>query len=315
MKTFIVIGAGIVGASTAYHLAKEGARVTIVDRHDRGQATEAAAGIVCPWLSQRRNKRWYRLVKGGARYYTTLIDELEKAGETRTGYAKVGAMNIYADEAKVDKMLKIAYERRQDAPEIGEITKLSPAETQAIFPPLSAEYGAIHVSGGARVDGAALRDALIRGAQKNGANFMRGDASLIFEDSKVTGVKVNEKSHYAEQVLITGGAWAKELLEPLGMNFQVTAQKAQIIHLYLPNEDTSRWPVVKPPNDQYLLTFSDGKVVIGATHENHVGFDIRPTLGGMNEVMNKALQIAPGLENSTYVETKVGFRPFTPVTF
>ncbi|OEH92100.1 NAD(P)/FAD-dependent oxidoreductase [Bacillus solimangrovi] len=32
----------------------------------------------------------------------------------------------------------------------------------------------------------------------------------------------------------------------------------------------------------------------------------------MNEVMNKALQIAPGLENSTYVETKVGFRPFTP---
>lgn len=51
MKTYIVIGAGILGASTAYHLAKAGVRVTLVDRQDLGQATNAAAGIVCPWLS------------------------------------------------------------------------------------------------------------------------------------------------------------------------------------------------------------------------------------------------------------------------
>ena len=42
MKKIIIIGAGIVGASTAYHLAKEGASVTVIDRNDNGQATDAA---------------------------------------------------------------------------------------------------------------------------------------------------------------------------------------------------------------------------------------------------------------------------------
>jgi D-amino-acid dehydrogenase len=56
MKKIIVVGAWILGASTAYHLAKSGTDITLADRHDLGQATDAAAGIVCPWLSQRRNK-------------------------------------------------------------------------------------------------------------------------------------------------------------------------------------------------------------------------------------------------------------------
>ena len=61
MSSCIVIGSGILGASTAYHLAKSGAKVILVDRKDAGQATDAAAGIVCPWLTQRRNKAWYQL--------------------------------------------------------------------------------------------------------------------------------------------------------------------------------------------------------------------------------------------------------------
>ncbi|GAE45963.1 D-amino acid dehydrogenase small subunit [Mesobacillus boroniphilus JCM 21738] len=56
MKKYVVIGAGILGTSTAYHLAKEGKSVIIIDREEPGQATDAAAGIICPWLTQRRNK-------------------------------------------------------------------------------------------------------------------------------------------------------------------------------------------------------------------------------------------------------------------
>lgn len=65
MKKVIVIGAGILGASAAYQLAVMGAEVLIIDRQDPGQATDAAAGIICPWLSQRRNQAWYRLAKAG----------------------------------------------------------------------------------------------------------------------------------------------------------------------------------------------------------------------------------------------------------
>jgi D-amino-acid dehydrogenase len=95
MKKIIVVGAWILGASTAYHLAKSGTDITLVDRHDLGQATDAAAVNVCPWLSQRRNKAWYQLAKGGARYYPTLIDQLEEDGETETGLFPIKWIRLF----------------------------------------------------------------------------------------------------------------------------------------------------------------------------------------------------------------------------
>ncbi|MEI4828246.1 FAD-binding oxidoreductase [Bacillus sp. FJAT-53711] len=312
MKSYIVVGAGILGASTAYHLAKAGARVTLVDRQDLGQATDAAAGIVCPWLSQRRNKAWYQIAKGGARYYDSLIQQLEADGETDTGYKRVGAISLHTEEKKLDQMEERAYKRREDAPEIGEITRLSSSETKSLFPPLSEEYSAVHISGAARVNGRALRQSLVNAAKKHGAVCIKGDASLVHEDHRVIGIKVNGETLTADQVIVTAGAWANELLQPLGVNFLVTFQKAQIVHLHMPEINTDSWPVVMPPNDQYILAFEDGRVVVGATHENDTGFDYRVTAGGLHEVFDKALSIAPGLSNSTVLETRVGYRPFTP---
>lgn len=312
MKTYIVVGAGILGASTAYHLAKAGADVTLIDRKDAGQATDAAAGIVCPWLSQRRNKAWYRLAKGGAKYYQTLIQQLEEDGETDTGYKRVGAISLHTDDQKLKKMEERAYKRREEAPEIGEITRLSAKETQALFPVLSEEYSSVHISGAARVNGRALRNALVNAAKKNGAKTIEGNAELLYENNRVTGVSVNGQTLLASTTILTAGAWANQLLEPLGVEFLASFQKAQIVHLHLPDLDTKDWPVVMPPSDQYILSFEQGQIVIGATHENDTGYDLRVTAGGLHEIFSKALSIAPGLTESTVLETRVGFRPFTP---
>ncbi|MCP3738291.1 FAD-binding oxidoreductase [Rossellomorea sp. BNER] len=312
MKKYIVVGAGILGASTAYHLAKSGVDVTLVDRKDLGQATDAAAGIVCPWLSQRRNKVWYQLAKGGAKYYPTLVKELETYEETNTGYEQVGAICLHTDEKKLDKMVERALKRREDAPEIGEITRLSTEETKLLFPPLSAEYSSVYVSGAARVNGSALRQSLVLAAKKNGTAFHQGDAKLLSEGNQLNGIKIGEEELLADGVIVTAGVWSKELLKPLGIDFLVSSQKAQIVHLEIPDTDTSKWPVVMPPNDQYLLAFEGGRIVVGATHENDVGLDNRVTAGGLHEIFSKALTVAPGLVNSTVLETRVGFRPFTP---
>jgi D-amino-acid dehydrogenase len=312
MQNVMVIGAGILGASTAYHLAKLGVTVTLVDREDPGQATDAAAGIVCPWLSQRRNKAWYQLAKGGARYYPQIIAQLETEGETETGYKRVGALSLHTDPKKLEQMADRARIRRADAPEIGEIDILSSSETKKRFPPLSETWGSVYVSGGARVNGRALRKALINAAIKNGAVFLKGDAQIVWKENKVNGIKLGDKILLADQVIDTTGAWSKELLQPLGVDFQVRPQKAQIVHLQLPDTDTSSWPVVMPPHDQYILTFKNGRVVVGSTHENDAGFDTRVTAGGISEILGKVLDTAPGLSNGTFLETKVGFRPFTP---
>ncbi|GAE34852.1 D-amino acid dehydrogenase small subunit [Halalkalibacter akibai JCM 9157] len=202
--------------------------------------------------------------------------------------------------------------RREEAPEIGEITRLSPAETKALFPPLRDDFGAVHVSGAARVNGKALCQSLIQAAIKHGATYIHANAQLTFEDTKVTGIHYEGKTVLAEQVLITAGAWAKELLLPLGIEFKIEPQKAQIIHLKLENVNTNSWPVVMPPTNQYLLSFEKGQVIIGATHENDGGFDQRATAGGIHEILDKALKIAPGLVDGTFVEVKVGFRPVAP---
>ncbi len=312
MKKFVVIGAGILGASTAYQLAKSGASVTIIDRQEPGQATKAAAGIICPWLSQRRNKAWYRLAKNGAAYYPTLIKELEEDGQAETGYQQVGAVSIHTDKEKLAKMEERAILRREEAPEIGEITQLTQTETLELFPPLSNEYAAVHISGAARVNGRALNQALVNSAQKHGASLVIGNAQLDHSDGKVTGVLVGDTRYAADGVIVTAGAWAPELLEPLGLKLLISPQKAQIIHLKLENTETGKWPVVMPPNNQYILAFEGGEMVIGATHEDDMQFDRRVTLGGMHEMIVKGLSVAPGLAEGTYVETKVGFRPVAP---
>lgn len=312
MKNIIVIGAGILGASTAYHLVKSGAKVTLIDRADKGQATDAAAGIVCPWLSQRRNKTWYSLVKGGARYYPELIAQLEGDGEVETGYKRVGAISLHQDFNKLKQMEERARKRKNEAPEIGEIAILSPSETKKLFPPLSGKFGSVFVSGGARVDGRALRNALINAAIKHGLTFLKGDAAIVKEGSYVSGIKLEENILLAEQVVDTTGVWSKEFQQPLGIDFLVKPQKAQISHLQLPEMDTGSWPVVMPPGTLYLLSFENGRIVAGSTHENEAGFDTRVTAGGMNEILNNALEVAPGLSNAAFLETRVGFRPFTP---
>jgi len=72
------------------------------------------------------------------------------------------------------------------------------------------------------------------------------------------------------------------------------------------------WPVIMPPTDQYLLAFDQQRIVIGATHENDIAdYDTRITAGGMQEILNKGITLAPELAESMFLEVRVGFRPFT----
>lgn len=310
MKSLIIIGGGILGASTAYEAAKAGAKVILIDRADSGQATGAAAGIVCPWISQRRNKAWYHLAKNGAKYYPELIKELKGLGETDTGYKQVGIVSIHED-SKLDKMEAKARERKEDAPEMGTIKRLSADQTKVLFPHAGAEYGSLYVSGAARVDGRSVRNALIGAARKLGAEIIAGDAQLIIEGQKVLGVKTADQEFYADSIVSAGGAWAPELFKPLGLEMDVVPQKAQILKLQLEETATGDWPVAMVPFGQYIVPFEGGRIIAGATHENDVGFDTKLTAGGIHHILDKVLDVVPGLASAELKGASTGFRPST----
>ena len=198
--------------------------------------------------------------------------------------------------------------RRMEAPEIGDVDRLTPREVKALFPPLHAGFAGVHVAGGARVDGRRLVASLLRAAKHHGATVARGFVELISRD-RVPGVRLDDRNVVADAVVVTAGAWSPALLSPLGINLPIQPQRGQIVHLHLPGQETKAWPVVLPPGSHYLLAFDDSRVVAGATRELGTGFDYRVTAAGQAEVLSEALRTAPGLGAATLVETRVGFRP------
>lgn len=307
-----VIGGGILGASTAFHLASSGAQVTLIDASHKGQATNAGAGIIGPWLSQRRNKNWYNMARGGAKFYPELIEHLEDFEERNTGYKKVGSIHLHDLDERLQKKYEHALNRKKDAPEIGEVSLLNEAETKKAFPHLRDGFRSVHITGSARVDGRELRDALLRAAVKSGVRLVKGEAELIKNEDEITGAFVkNGEKYFADKTVVTTGAWTGKLMEPAGYKCYVEPQKGQIIHMRIPEENIN-WPVVMPHSEYYLLHFGGGHVVFGATREDKSGFSTTSTLDGQREIINACMDLAPGLKNAEIIETRVGLRPLTP---
>ena len=308
----VVVGAGILGASTGFHLARAGAQVTIVDQAHDGRATAAGAGIVCPWVSGAEDAAFYRLYVEGARYYGELVPALAEYGVTDLGFRRVGALVVSHDADELAAFNEVLSRRRADTPEMGATSLLSPRETRALFPPLRAELAGLHVANGARVDGRRMAAGLLRAAQGLGARVIETHADLIDDGNRVTGVRLHDATITADWVVVAAGAWAPSLLLPLGVTLPIEPQRGQIVHLHLPGQDTRDWPVVLPTGSHYLLAFDDSRVVVGATRESGVGFDYRVTASGQAEVLAEALHVAPGLATATIIETRVGFRPVGP---
>lgn len=303
----VVVGAGVLGASVAYHLATAGAEVTVVDEAHEGRATAAGAGIICPWLSETGDAAFTALYTGGARYYPALVEAL--GGAESLGYRRSGALFVSRDPAELAAVEAAARRWTGRAPEIGAIERLTPAEARGLFPPLARDLAAVRIGGGARVDGRRLAAALLDAAALQGARLVWGSAELAGSPARVTGVRAGGETLAADAVVVTAGAWAPALLAPLGLSLPVVPQRGQILHMSLPDTETRDWPVILPPGAHYLLAFEGGRIVAGATRESGVGFDLRVTAAGQAELLREALGVAPGLGVATILETRVGFRP------
>src|SRR5690625_4802994 len=305
----IVIGAGIVGASAAYHLAKINNDVMLIDVMKNGQATAAGAGIICPWTSLERGEQWYNMANEAAHFYPQLIKELSEYGEKNVSYKKVGSLVTATNSDHLQKHWQLIKNRQAKAPLIGQVEHLTNEGAKKYFPLLDEQLEALYIPGAARVDGRLLAKALLNIAKQNGVNYIPGEASLRMENGQVIGVQVKDKIYEADRVLMTAGAWAKDLLTPFNPTLHIEPQRGQIVHLTLPQIDTSHWPVISPVGSgHYLVPFENSRIVIGATRETNSGFDYRMTAGGVKEELSEGLTVAPGLKDATLTDIRIGFR-------
>lgn len=306
----VVVGGGIVGASTAYHLTRTGVDVLLIDRRDDGRATSAGAGIVSPPTSSRTAADdWFAFATDAAAYYPELTERLERDGAGDTSYRRLGTIAVATDEDELDPF-DAALKRIRDR-EIDRVEEIDPAEAVERFPALAEPKRAFSYPGAARVDGGAFAESLLTAGRARGLEAIDGEVvSLRIEADRVTGVETGDGRRIdADDVVVAGGAWSTAFADQLGVELPVEPKRGQIAHLALPDADTNSWPIVTGFRHHYIVPWPDGRLVLGATREPGVGFDPRLTAEGINEVLSEGLRVAPGLADATIAELRVGLRP------
>lgn len=302
MKKVAVIGAGIVGSTAAYYLSKSpDVEVTVFDDGE-GQATKAAAGIISPWFSKRRNKAWYRMARLGADFYQELIAELKVAGIQTDFYQQTGVYLLKKDESKLQELYDLAANRREESPLIGVLNLLSRQEVHKKFPGLQGFERLLYASGGARVEGALLTETLLKASK---AELVEKKVSLA-----VDGEQVLVDGRSFDCVILSVGAWLGEILQPLGYETDVRPQKGQLRDFRLA-EKTDDYPVVMPEGELDIIPFLAGKVSVGASHENDRGFDLTVDKTVLNQLQQEAETYLLKLSKAEILGERVGTRAYT----
>ena len=309
-KQVFIIGGGIVGSTAAFYLSQEEQiDLTLIDS-GVGTATRAAAGIICPWMAQKKNKDWYKLTSDGAVFYRQLVADLKKSGAAEIPFKQTGTIGLKSKPELLDKIQKIAEDRRVDTPTIGKITPLIGAEISQYLPPLKPDFFGIHLEGGGRIDGSRLIDILQEQVLKNGGALLQGQAKLLDANT----VEVEHQVFSADHIILATGAWLPHILEPLGYQVDVRPQKGQLLELdtELDTEfDTDNWPVCMPYGEIDILPFENGKIIIGATHEDDMGYDLELDPEKIQAMHDKIAEFMPDLANYPVARTRIGTRAYT----
>ncbi|MCX5479552.1 FAD-dependent oxidoreductase [Kaistia geumhonensis] len=209
----VVVGAGIVGASIAWHLAQSGCRVTLVEAE--AEAGRGVTGRAFGWINlihgDHSNRRAHDLQRRAVAAHEALGARLPAAyaGMRRGSLLWLGSPAETA--ALIDRKAAAGADVRPA--ELAEIERLEPRLRDA---PALAAFSPSDMA----VDAAGLSQALADGAEALGAVFRRGDTvrSIRLAGDKVTGVETEAGRLEANCVVIAAGPGTASLLEPLGID-------------------------------------------------------------------------------------------------
>jgi sarcosine oxidase, subunit beta len=219
----IVVGAGVVGASLAFHLARHRAHVTVIDQGEVCAGMSARSGalirmhytfapeVVLAWKSLEYFQNWNSIVGG-------------ECGFVRTGFALVaGADNSERVRNNVAMMQRLGVDVHLC--DGFELRKLDPA-----FDTSDLALAASEPQSG-YADPAATTRSFAAAAERHGARFVLRTAvsTMLIDRGRATGVEaVGGRRFIADAVCIAAGPWTDRLLAPAGVAIGIKSERAQI---------------------------------------------------------------------------------------
>lgn len=253
-----IVGGGIVGCATAYHLAKAGWSVALFERKKLTSGTTwHAAGLVS-------ETQGVPVMTALAKYGLDLMESLEDETDQSTGFKRNGSLTIALNYARIEELRrKVDYAQGCGI----RAEEISVAEAQARWPLLSTHdaKGAFWFAGDGCTNPIDTTIALAKGARMNGARIFEGTKvdRVVIEGGRAVGVETVEGLVRAEHVVNATGMWAREF----GLTHGVQIPLHYINHYYVvtdPIEGISGDLPVLRVMDEYAYYKEDaGKLLIG----------------------------------------------------
>lgn len=256
----VIIGGGIIGASVAYHLTKRGISDVLV--LEQGQLTGGTTWHAAGLVSQLKST--YSLTKL-ATYSARLFEELEAETGQATGYRKPGSISVAADIERWEELKRGI----SMASTVGvEIREIEMDELREFWPLVKTDdlVGALYIPDDGVTSPVDTTMALIKGARNGGAQIFEGVCveSLIQKNGLCTGVQTDDGLRIeAENVVMAGGIWTRQLAETIGVNIPLQACE----HFYIVTEPLEGvlqgMPTLRDPGNYTYFKEETGKIMAG----------------------------------------------------
>ncbi len=264
----VIIGGGIIGCSTAYHLAKLGWRdVLLLERNKlTSGSTWHAAGLVG---QLRTSANITQLLKYSVELYT----KLEAETGLSTGWKMNGGLRLACNAERLVEIKRQA----TTAHSFGlDMHLLGPAEAQKLWPPMRVQdvVGAAFLPSDGQANPADICQALAKGARAGGVTIIEDCpvTGILTKDGRATGVRTATGEIAAEIVVNCAGQWAREVGRLAGVN--VPLQSVQ--HQYLVTEPIAgvprNLPTLRDPDRLIYAKEEVGGFVLGGYEHNPVAW-------------------------------------------
>ena len=210
----IIVGGGIAGCSTAYHLTQMGVKDVLL--LEQGKLTCGttwhAAGLVG---QMRPNRNMTRMSKYGIELYAKLEAETGLA----TGWKQCGSVNVARTPERWQMLKKQAALARSFDVEVQLIT---PREAGDLYPIMRTDdlQGAIWIPGDGKANPADLCMSLAKGARLRGARLQEDIevTGVITAGGRVTGVRTAQGDVLCQTLVNCAGQWARQFGRMAGVN-------------------------------------------------------------------------------------------------
>ncbi|HEY5364214.1 MAG TPA: FAD-dependent oxidoreductase [Aestuariivirga sp.] len=260
----VVIGGGIIGCSTAYHLARDHkANVVVLEQNKiTSGSTWHAAGLV----GQLRSSASITQV---LKYSVELYKNLEKETGLQTGWKMTGCLRLATNQDRWTEYQRLA----TTAQSFGmEMHLLSPSEVKKMFPLLETNdlVGASFLPTDGQASPSDITQSLAKGARMHGAKFYEGARVIGFDivDGFVTSVKTTLGNISCGRVVNCAGMWARQIGAMAGVNVPLQPVKHQYVITETLNGLARDAPTIRDPDLRTYFKEEVGGLVFGGYEPN-----------------------------------------------